>query len=93
MAQGGVQDALPEHNLLYIEHKMKRNYFVLLLSGGNLKITFSAQIDTYGSTSSAIFPLDITWRNINISATKLLPALWQPEQNKAMCLLDATQTP
>lgn len=37
--------------------------------------TFSAQIDTYGRTRRAIFSVDITRLNINISATKLLPAL------------------
>jgi hypothetical protein len=39
--------------------------------------TFSAQIDTYGRTSIAIFPVVITLRNIKISATKLFPALQQ----------------
>jgi len=37
--------------------------------------TFSAQMDTYGSTRRPIFPDDKILRNINISATKLLPAL------------------
>jgi len=58
---------------------------------GQKKRTFSAQIDTYGRTSSAIFPVSITLRSIKISATKLLPALQQQEKRLVRVFLKKRQ--